>query len=406
MSKLRIAITGATGLLGRNLLFEFIKCNLKNLDALEIFILGRDKFNMGIEQRIKRIILNDGIEYLALKSKEQIEKLKEYCNTGIKYIDIDLDEDRLDIKPEDLKKLKADSINFFFHIAALTDFRDTPVIVEALKRTNIHGTQQILQLVSALKVEELCYTGTAYSCGMTSGNIKPDYINFNQSFRNPYEHTKLESEVLIRDFAKKTGTRCRYFRPSTISGRLIEQPPGSINKFDVFYSWAAFFLRLKLKNLKNVKDKYKDSITLDMRICYSLKSGLNIVPADYAAKVIYHVCAQNDPGENYYLVNGQETPHRLYVGFIFKDFNISGTKQAESIPLNMNYLERLYYKTVGKVFTPYTISGPMLFNIENLTGVLTKAKLKCPIVNEKNFSILCEYAKKYDFGISSGKDLC
>ena len=33
---MRIVITGATGLLGRNLLFEIIKQDLNNLDDLEI----------------------------------------------------------------------------------------------------------------------------------------------------------------------------------------------------------------------------------------------------------------------------------------------------------------------------------------------------------------------------------
>ena len=39
---MRIALTGVTGLLGRNLLFEFIRQHEHDLDNLEIFILGRN----------------------------------------------------------------------------------------------------------------------------------------------------------------------------------------------------------------------------------------------------------------------------------------------------------------------------------------------------------------------------
>jgi len=395
----RIAITGATGLLGRNLLFEVIKQNLANLDDLQIFILGRDKESVDIQQRVEEIILNDGIQYLSLDKKKS-EDIKKYIKTNIKCIDADLDDNKLGMKAEGVKLLKSAPMDFIFHVAALTDFRDTPRVVEALKRTNVQGTQQILQLASTLKVGEFVYVGSAYSCGKVWGDIKPDYTNPNREFRNPYEETKAEAEILVRNFAQKTGVRCRYFRPSTICGRLMEPPLGSINKFDVFYAWGAFFFRLKLKKLKNWTNKYKDSFMLDARICYNLKSGLNIAPADYMAKVIYQTCIQNSPAENYYLVNNQEAPHGLYLEYMLREFNVKGAKVVDKIPENMNETEKFYYKTVGKIFTPYINSEPMLFNTENLKDVLRKAKLKCPQIDEKNLSILVEYAKKYDFGLN------
>ena len=97
--------------------------------------------------------------------------------------------------------LKSKAIDLFFHIAALTDFRDTPGVVKALKQTNVYGTQQILELVETLKVREFCYVGSAYSCGTKSGNIKPDYVNGKMVFRNPYEASKLEAENLVRKFS-------------------------------------------------------------------------------------------------------------------------------------------------------------------------------------------------------------
>ena len=398
--KKRIVITGATGLLGRNLLFEIIKQNLNNLDKLEIFILGRNNDKASIRQRIQQIILKDGLSYIGIP-KERYECIRNFSETGIKCIDMDLDEYKLKIKPEDLKKLKSEPINLFFHIAALTDFRNTPKVIDALKKTNFEGTKKIIKLISSLKIHEFCYVGSAYSCGETTGDIKPDYINLNQKFRNPYEKIKLESEIIVRDFAKKSGMRCRYFRPSTICGRLIEPPLGSISKFDVFYSWAAFFLYMKLKQLglSLLDDKYEIPVDFNIHICYSLKSGVNIIPADYAAKVIYQVCTQEDPGGSYHLANNQETPHDLQISTILKAINIKKTKQSDSIPERMNRLESFYYRTMGGIYTPYMTSAPMLFNIQNLDNVLRKSRLNCPPINGKNFSILINYAKQYDFGL-------
>ena len=61
---LKIAITGATGLIGRNLLFEILKQNIKNLDELEIFVLGRGQCGKDIHQRINEIGERMGTSYL------------------------------------------------------------------------------------------------------------------------------------------------------------------------------------------------------------------------------------------------------------------------------------------------------------------------------------------------------
>ena len=46
-------MTGATSLLGRNLLFEIIKQNINDLDKLEIIVLGKEKNGKNLSRRIK-----------------------------------------------------------------------------------------------------------------------------------------------------------------------------------------------------------------------------------------------------------------------------------------------------------------------------------------------------------------
>ena len=396
---MRIVITGATGLIGRNLLFEIIKQNLNRLDDIEIIVLGRNKDGTNIGSRIRNIVLNDGLYYIS-PTESQRTIIEEYSKTQIKAIYADLDKDKLSLKQDDFNKLKSSPIDAFFHLAALTDLRYTPGVGEALEKTNVYGTQKILDLVSSLAVKKFFYTGTAYSCGNTTGNVKPNYINSGNKFRNPYERTKLQAEILVRKFSKKTKSKCMYFRPSVTCGRLMELPIGAVSKFDVFYGWAAFFLQIKLKNLKKEHDIYKSLVKLELKIRYNMNSGLNIVPADYAAKVMYQVSMRGDPGESYHLVNNKETPHNLYVPLMLKALNIKGPRQTNNIPKEMNYWERLYYKTAGRSFTPYTISDPMLFDVSNLSNILRNANLKCPPVDVRTFPLLMEYAKAYDFGMN------
>ena len=63
---MRIAITGAAGLVGRTLLFEVIKQNMDHLQTLEVFILGRGNAGQSIERRMQDILLEDGAAYLSL----------------------------------------------------------------------------------------------------------------------------------------------------------------------------------------------------------------------------------------------------------------------------------------------------------------------------------------------------
>jgi nucleoside-diphosphate-sugar epimerase len=282
----------------------------------------------------------------------------------------------------------------------MTDFRSSPTVTSALHKTNYHGTENVLFLIKELKLKEFIYIGTCYSRGHTAGVLPPDFVDLSVNFRNSYEKSKLEAECLVRKFCKDHQQRLRVFRPSTICGRLIEAPFGAVTKFDVFYSWVAWCLRMKLKMSRMpVKDIYQKSFSLPFRIACREDSGLNIVPADYAAKVIFQVCDQQDPGESYYLVNNEETLHRDYVKWMLEVANVSGTTFVRDVPGDLNDFEVLYYKTIGLIFTPYVSADPMLFDIENLKPVLVRAGLACPVVDKKNFMKLMVYAKISDFGL-------
>ncbi|WP_392534375.1 SDR family oxidoreductase [Nostoc sp. C117] len=394
---MRIVITGATGLLGQNLLLEYIKNYLDNLSNIEIIILGKSSGDLSLNQRIHQIILNDNFGYLEISDSRK-EELQQFVTTQIKCIESDLLKYKLGISPESIENLSSLNINYFYHVAALTDFRDSPQVVSLLEKINVEGTQQILELVSCLNVEEFVYVSSAYVCGSATGNILPDYLNINETFRNPYERTKLQGELLVRKFAKTSKIKFRYCRPSTICGRLIENPSGYTNKFDVFYQWIAFFLRQRF-NKNNKSINYYSNSNIPLQVCMNTTSGLNIVPVDYVAKMMYQLCIQNDDGESYHLVNSQETPHLLYLLSPLKRFNFEGITVVEEIPKIKNKYETLYYKTIGKIFHGYINSEPILFDSSNLKNVMNHNQLYCPKINEDALQILINFAMKYNFGL-------
>lgn len=391
---MRIALTGATGLLGRNLLFEILKQNLNKLDDLEIFVLSRPKDERSHAERIEDIIRDDGLQYLNC-SPDYLEQLLK----SIIPVYFDLSKDSLAISYDGFYLLSRKPIDCFFHIAALTDFRHENEVAKRLHETNVLGTKRITELIDRLEVKEIAYVGSAYSCGNVAGKVKPDYINPNKIFRNPYEKSKLEAEILFKDFAKSRNLRYRIFRPTTICGRLIEKPIGSINKFDVFYGWAAFFLRYKMKHIKSINNLYTKSLSLPIRLAINQKGGLNIVPADFAGKIMYSVYTNNEKGTNFHLANDNETPHSFYISKILESFNISGFSFVDKEPKDQSSLERFHYKTVGKIFAPYTMANSITFDVSNLKQLQSKISLVCPPIEEQNFSKLLKYAITRNFGV-------
>ena len=395
---MRVALTGATGLLGRNLLFEIVKRNLHALDRLQVVVLGRRWRGQRLKDRVRDILLTDGSQYIGL-SEESGTILREFCEGNVHCIEMDLELDGLCLDDGALHALQSEAVDFLFHCAAMANLRDTPAVRWALENTNVRGTERLLNLAATLQLREFCYVGSAYSCGVASGVIRPDYADLTQEFRNPYERTKLEAEAFVRQFEQTTGIRCRYFRPSVICGRLIEPPLGSISKFDVLYGWGAFFLQLKAEALKPGQDLYATPCTLPIRLAVNPRGGLNIVPVDFVAKAIWEVCANQAHQRSYHIANSEETPHTHYGSLILETLNIDGCEFVEGIPADPNSLEKLYYKTVGRIFTPYVQSAPMIFDTSSTDSILERTGLRCPPVNAANLRILIDYAKERDFGV-------
>lgn len=394
-----IAITGVTGFIGRNLMFEFIKQYLDNLSQLKIIVFGRSKGNNTLRERIHNIFREDGIYYIYGQPDES-KVIIDFLTNQVIFVDSELQRDNLGIDEHVFQHLKTLHIDYFFHSAADTDLRNYDCLFNHLVDTNLFGTDRLLQLAEHLNIKEFCYISTAYACGLKTGLVKPDYFNLLGGFRSHYELVKILAELRVKAFGERTGTRVRLFRPSSVCGRLMEKPLGMIPKFDIFYYWGACMLKMKLKYYQiPYSERYSTKVIRTFRVKHSQNAGLNIVPVDYISKLMYHICNQNDPGESYHLVCESETLHSFHLKQILKSINLEGMLSVVEQPDDPDHFESAYYKTAGAVFEGYINSDPILFDTSNLKEVLSKSGLKCPEINEENFGKLIDFAKAKDFGL-------
>lgn len=387
-----VAITGITGLLGRNILFELFKKHQNELEALTILAFGKEEGGKNLHTRIREMMEQDGQYYL------QADNLTPFTDRII-CIDWKLGEKGLNLSKEAIQSLQSYTIDLFIHTAATVDFRDSPKVREALHLINVEGTAQVIALCERLRVEQFLFVSTAYACGKKAGAIPAGLIDFSVEFRNPYERSKLEAEMLVREaYAKGRLKQVKVFRPATICGRLLEPMAGQTNKFDIFYAWLAFFLRLKFKMLGRAD--YEHYAELDIRVCFNPAAGLNVIPADYAAKALIEVARSDAKEQDFHLAAPRESSNQAGIPLMFDFIKVALPPFVSHIPEALTSLERLYYeKSVGKIYTPYISSPTMNFDVESLWACLPESFPNCPLAEGANLITLLQFARQHNFGI-------
>jgi thioester reductase-like protein len=387
-----VALTGATGLLGSNILFELLKQYQGAAEPLVLWVLGRSNATNTLEERIHQLLNEDGRYYLGASYPAGFPE-------SIRTVDCHLDQPGLGISEDSLQQMKQHPPDLFIHAAAAVDFRDQPGVIARLQEINVRGTQRILALVETLGVPDFALVSTAYVCGIRSGIVQPDYIPAEQAFRNPYERSKLDSELVVKQ-AQVEGRlkRVHFFRPTTICGRLTEPPIGYTSKFDVFYAWLAFFLRLKARQLGRID--YETPASIDIRVARMPESGLNIIPADFAAKSLVSICLQQPESNAYHLASPYLTDNYENLPALLDFINVSIPGFVEEMPVDLTPLERLYYyKSVGKIYDPY-ISKPVPdFSLHTFHAQLPSDFPECPAVKGAAMLKLLEFAKQHNFGL-------
>lgn len=387
-----IAITGATGLLGSNILFELLKIYESSNTPLLIWVLGRPAEGYTLLDRIRQLLEVDGRYYLGTS-----DPLRFLAN--IRTIDCFLDQPGLGISEGQLRQIREYPPDLFIHSAAEVDFRDQPAVLERLNEINVKGTERIIAFAASLGCPDFALVSTAYVCGIRSGTVEPDYIPAEQAFRNPYERSKLLSEQFVRQAQTEERLgRVHIFRPTTICGRLIEPPTGYTRKFDVFYAWLSFFLRLKSRQLGGID--YQTPTEIDIRVALKPGSGLNIIPADFAAKALVNICLQQPESNSYHLASPYLTDNYEDLPALLDFIKVSLPEFVEKMPATLTPLERLYYhKSVGKIYDPYISQPVPHFSLETLQQQLPADFAKCPAVKGPELLKLLEFAKQHDFGL-------
>lgn len=280
--------TGYPGFLARGLLDEVLNAHGEKIDHIYLLVLEEE-----MEVAEKAITRHSVKEKMTL-------------------IPGDITKDNLGMEVSMTKKLEA-SITHLFHLAAIYDLA---VPKKIAYNVNVHGTEMVTNWARNLKnLSRYIYFSTAYVSGTREGIIYETELNMNQDFKNHYEQTKFEAELIVEDAKKYLPTT--IIRPGIVKGH---SKTGETIKFDGIYFMLHLF----------------DHLSFSPVLPYLGEGRVegNFVPADYVLEATSYLAFQDkSKGKTYHLTDPNPYTMRELYRMVAKSY--LGREPKGQIPLEL-----------------------------------------------------------------------
>ncbi|MGB2697449.1 MAG: SDR family oxidoreductase [Candidatus Zixiibacteriota bacterium] len=350
-----IFLTGATGLVGSNLIPRI----LKNDNRSRLILLIRGESDIQAERRLDEMLWDLSPEIDFNQAKQRIQVIRG-----------DITLERLGLSKALYKRL-AKEITHIIHSAATVQFQ---LPLECAHKVNCEGTKHIIALAKLAKkngqLQRVAYISTAYVSGNREGRILEDELDCGQEFGNTYEQTKFESEKYVRSLMNEWPIT--IFRPSIIVG---DSKTGKTTAFNVLYVPLKLIYRGIIKILPG-----------------SQYTPLDVVPVDFVCDAINYIFFNNNEcvGRTYHLTASQKkaTTTGQVVDLASDFFNqaASGQRipQIKFLPAELCHEVRPYLGShtrrvlqAMEPFEPY-LSGERAFDNANTCSALKGTEIAPP----------------------------
>lgn len=268
-----VLITGATGFLGR----EVVRSLLSAHPEVQLVALIRAADPAELDRRLSRL--------RATLPEDQRPRLDA--------IQGDIEVPGFGLSARDHADLAA-RIDRVIHVAATVSF-DHPL--QEARLINVGGTQSVLDLCHLIRKRggtgRLDYVGTAYVAGTRTDLCREDELDMGQRFRNTYEQSKFEAELLCRQ--AQGALPVAIYRPSIIVG---DSRTGETTSYKTIY-WP-------MKVLVRFYGLSRPLLPRLVRLPVNPRCLLDIVPVDFVADAVVRLYADDSAaGRCFHLAAGE-----------------------------------------------------------------------------------------------------
>jgi thioester reductase-like protein len=347
-----IFITGATGFLGSHLAARLLE------DGCHVTALARGSKSASARDRVEEILREIGVS--------QFENLRVF-EGDISLSDLGLNE------PD--KRQIVSATDEVWHCAASLSFQQEDR--EQIFRMNIDGTRHVLDLVKQTPNRRLQHVSTAYIAGNRHGVVLETEINVGQTFKNAYEESKCQAELLIDDEQRKGAIAASVYRPSIVIG---DSKSGRVTHFHGVYA----FIRALWAALERLRRRMPEPgpVNLPLRVLGTETQTLNFVPIDYVVDGMVAISRQPDSrAMTYHLTNPSPTKNRIWLPHICRLLHVEGIQlvaESSFLKTPMTKLEALFQKQMA--FYYQYLQGEPRFDCRRALDALKNTGIECPPV--------------------------
>lgn len=269
-----------------------------------------------------------------------------------------------------------DQAHEVLHLAAVHTLSGDRRAAEAV---NVNGTANVLAFARAFRhLDRLVHFSSAYVSGKRTGVIMEDELEMGQAFRNAYEETKHQAEVLVRRAADRLPTI--VIRPAGVVG---DSRTGEIDRFDSVYHIGMLLVG--------------SPVAIPIPQAGEGSAPLNLLPVDYVIDAVHAIVHHPASlGKAFHVVDPNPLPaRRVYEAIAAR----AGKRLPRySVPVNLTKallripgLER--FASVSHEAIDY-LDNMAFYNSRNTVAALEGSGLRCPHF-EEYVDVLMQYVRDY-----------
>lgn len=331
------ALTGATGFLGLHLVREL-------LDRDGSLILLTHAGSAAPVDRVRRFLAQWGAAPDLLADVPR----------RVSAVAVDIAQPRLGLADREFRAL-ADSIDVLWHSAALTQLGGEPA---QLHRVNAEGTGNVLELAAvSARRPSVHHVSTAFVAGARRDPlVYEDDLDPSQGFESPYERSKYEAEVIVREWSAARSWPVVVFRPSVLVTDRPPHPDLPSHTLEAFARWVLTIASLAAEaglgggdaGLGGGSDLSRPTV----RLVGDPRARWNLMPVEDAARDMARIADRPPPDgvTTYHIVQDDDLPASLFVDLLEYFFPVRLELVARP-PADPSRLERMIDAVPG--FTAY-----------------------------------------------------
>jgi thioester reductase-like protein len=353
-----LLLTGATGMVGSLLLAEL----LRSSDSVAVLV--RSGAGESAAHRVERLM-------------QRLER--RFCREFVRPVVLsgNLTDSELGLSTLQRRWLE-DNCGRVVHSAANLSFRPAAQHPQNEPfRSNVSGTQNLLEVCRSAEITEWHYVSTAYVAGLRSGRVREDECRVGQEFANDYERSKCMVEESLRSCAFISSLT--VYRPSIVidsDANGVMAPDFTINgTFTVFEALSQSF-------------GLPESGRWFPRLGFRGDERKNIVPADWVARVMRGIIRR--PllhGATYHLTSEHGTAISEIEDGFHRAVASSDVRRPRSLRPLQGSIEEIAAPYVA-AFLPYFRDDPV-FDRQNLEHALkTISQSPCDEINASEIADL------------------